>query len=975
MGAVDLVVQIEAPPSVAAGLQRVGRAGHQVGAVSRGVVFPKHRGDLLSCAVVAERMHAGLIEEMRYPRNPLDVLAQQIVAMVAMDAVAGRRPGRAGPPGRALRRAARPRALEATLDMLSGRYPSTAFAELRPRIVWDRAADLLTGRPGAQRLAVTSGGTIPDRGPVRGLPGRRRAGAPGSASWTRRWSTSRGSATSSCSAPPPGASRRSRPDRVLVSPAPGAAARMPFWKGDQPGPPGRAGPGDRRQAARARQARPRRRPRADLRRRPGWTPWAVDNLLSYVDEQREATRHLPDDRTVLVERFRDELGDWRLAVHCLLGAKVNGAWALAIGRRLTERYGVDAQVLPSDDGIVVRLPDMVDTSGLDAPPGADLVVFDPDEIAAAGRGVDRRLGDVRRPVPRVRRPVAAAAPPRPAPPPAAVAAAPAGGPTARRGPRVRRLPGHPGGGPRVPAGRARRARPGRADARHRRPAGPAGRGGDASGRRRSPGRCSSATSAPSSTAATCRWPNGGRPRWRWTPPCSASCWAGWSCASCSTRRWWSRPSAGCSGSTAARTLRDAEDVVELLRVLGDLSTAECVARGAAGRLARRAGRAPGACRRSAIAGEARWSSSRTPAGSATRSGWRCRSGWPSAYLEPVRRPDRRPGRPLRPHPRPVHRRRPARPGSASGVFVVEQALKRLGRRRPGDRRRVHAGHVAGAAAAPSGATPRCCGCCAGGRWPRCAARSSPCRRPRWPRFLPRWQQVGSAGPRRRGGGRGARAAAGRARSRPRPGNGWCCRPGSPTTPRPTSTSSCASGEVLWAGPGSIPGGDGWIAFAWADVGAAAAAAADRRVRRRPGARRACSTRSAAAQALFFRPARRATARRDRRRPTSRRAGGAVGPGLGRPGLQRHARPGPGAARRRRRPQARAAAPVAGTAPPARLPASRLSPGLAGHRRGPGRRPRPAAGTGCPTATPTRPAGPPRSPRRCWSATACSPGAR
>ena len=377
MGAVDLVVQIEAPPSVAAGLQRIGRAGHQVGAVSRGVVFPKHRGDLLSCAVVAERMHAGLIEEMHYPRNPLDVLAQQIVAMVSMDE------WHLGDLASLIRRAAPfaelpTSALEATLDMLSGRYPSTAFAELRPRLVWDRTTDVLSGRPGAQRLAVTSGGTIPDRG-LFGvfLAGSERAARVGELDEEMVYESRIGDVFLLGSS-----SWRIEditPDRVLVSPAPGAAARMPFWKGDQQGRPvelGRAIGAKLREVAK----HGPQKAAADLAD-TGLDAFAVANLLSYVDEQRESIRHLPDDRTVVVERFRDELGDWRLAVHCLLGAKVNGAWGLAIARRVQERYGVEAQILPSDDGIVVRLPDVVDANGIDAPPGADLVAFDPDEIA------------------------------------------------------------------------------------------------------------------------------------------------------------------------------------------------------------------------------------------------------------------------------------------------------------------------------------------------------------------------------------------------------------------------------------------------------------------------------------------------------------------------------------------------------------------------------------------------------------------
>ncbi|WP_435820816.1 Lhr family helicase [Micromonospora chersina] len=372
MGAVDLVVQIEAPPSVAAGLQRVGRAGHQVGAVSRGVVFPKHRGDLLSCTVVAERMGAGAIEELHYPRNPLDVLAQQIVAMVALE------PWRLGDLAVLVRRAAPfaelpDSALHAVLDMLSGRYPSTAFAELRPRLVWDRAADVLTGRPGAQRLAVTSGGTIPDRG-LFGvfLAGAERAARVGELDEEMVYESRVGDVfllgSSSWRI------EEITPDRVLVSPAPGQAARMPFWKGDQLGRPVELG-----RAIGARVRALLRQSDADAvaaLRAGGLDDWAAGNLMTYLREQKEATRSLPDDRTVVVERFRDELGDWRLAVHSVLGARVNGPWALAIGRRLAERYGVDAQVMPSDDGIVVRLPDTAEE-----PPGADVVVFDPEEIA------------------------------------------------------------------------------------------------------------------------------------------------------------------------------------------------------------------------------------------------------------------------------------------------------------------------------------------------------------------------------------------------------------------------------------------------------------------------------------------------------------------------------------------------------------------------------------------------------------------
>ncbi|MCW2701126.1 MAG: associated domain protein [Blastococcus sp.] len=373
MGAVDLVVQVEAPPTVASGLQRVGRAGHQVGAVSRGVLFPKFRGDLVQCALVAERMKAGAIESIRYLRNPLDVLAQQIVAMVS------ERPRTVDDVAAVLRRSAAfsslpDSALHAVLDMLAGRYPSDAFAELRPRLTWDRVTDTLTARAGAQRLAVTSGGTIPDRGlfgvflvGAEGTGGRRvgeldeemvyesRVGDVfllGSSSWRIQDITH---------------------DRVLVTPAPGQPGKMPFWHGDAPGRPlelGRALGAFLREVGSA-------TPEAGLERAraAGLDEWGAANLTAYLAEQKAATGHLPDDRTLLVERFRDELGDWRLVVHSPFGAQVNAPWALVLGARLRERYGVDVASMHSDDGIVLRLPD---TTG--EPPEADLAVLDPDDV-------------------------------------------------------------------------------------------------------------------------------------------------------------------------------------------------------------------------------------------------------------------------------------------------------------------------------------------------------------------------------------------------------------------------------------------------------------------------------------------------------------------------------------------------------------------------------------------------------------------
>ncbi len=395
MGAVDLVVQVESPPSVASGLQRVGRAGHQVGAVSTGVVFPKYRGDLVQSAVVTERMREGRIEALRVPSNPLDVLAQQIVAMTAMDtwqfddllALARRAAPFASLPESAF---------TAVLDMLAGRYPSDAFAELRPRVVWDRVAGTVTGRPGAQRLAVTSGGTIPDRGLfgvfLAGADPKRGGGRVGELDEEMVYESRTGDVFTLGTT-----SWRIEDitrDRVLVSPAPGVPGRLPFWKGDQLGRPLELG---RALGAFVREVGAL--PEEDARLRllaAGLDAWAAQNLLTYLKEQREACGHVPDDRTVVVERFRDELGDWRVVIHSPFGAQVHAPWALALGARLSERYGMDAQVMHADDGIVLRLPD-ADLLGLDlldddasgpgtafdteqSPAGAQDVTFDKGEI-------------------------------------------------------------------------------------------------------------------------------------------------------------------------------------------------------------------------------------------------------------------------------------------------------------------------------------------------------------------------------------------------------------------------------------------------------------------------------------------------------------------------------------------------------------------------------------------------------------------
>lgn len=378
MGAVDLVVQVEAPPTVASGMQRVGRAGHQVGAVSRGVMFPKFRGDLVSCAVVAERMRDGAIEAVRYPRNPLDVLAQHVVAMVALEPWTVQE--LAGLVRRAAPFAALPEsALVAVLDMLAGRYPSEEFGELRPRITWDRVTGELRGRPGAQRLAVTSGGTIPDRGMFAVMtpasdrgPGSRVGELDEEMVYESRVGDTFLLGTSAWRV------EDITHDRVIVVPAPGQPARMPFWKGDAPGRPLELG---RALGKFLREMSTADGPDAAVRAADaGLDAWAASNLAAYLGEQREATRHVPNDRVLLVERFRDELGDWRLVVHSPFGAQVNAPWALAIAARLRERRGVEVQAAHSDDGIVVRLPDAVDSDGADVVVGAEDVLLDPEEV-------------------------------------------------------------------------------------------------------------------------------------------------------------------------------------------------------------------------------------------------------------------------------------------------------------------------------------------------------------------------------------------------------------------------------------------------------------------------------------------------------------------------------------------------------------------------------------------------------------------
>lgn len=393
MGHVDLVIQVAAPPSVASALQRVGRAGHRVGEISRGFFYPKHRGDLLGATVTLAGMRSGTLEPLAIPTNPLDVLAQQTVAACALGPIS------VDSWYEALRRSAPyaelPRALfDSVLEMLAGRYPSDEFAELRPRIIWDRTpteeapSGSIEGRPGAQRLAVTSGGTIPDRGlfPVYLVSGDEERGPKrvGELDEEMVYESRAGEVITL------GASswriEEITHDAVRVSPAPGQPARLPFWHGDRMGRPYALGvqTGAFTRALSSLGATDSAAARLQLEQL-GLDTWAVDNLLAYLREQRESTGAVPSDTRMIVERHRDELGDWRVVLHSPLGYGVHAPWALAVRARIEERYGVDASVMASDDGLILRLPAMEDV-----PPGADLFLFDPDELEAI---VTERVGD------------------------------------------------------------------------------------------------------------------------------------------------------------------------------------------------------------------------------------------------------------------------------------------------------------------------------------------------------------------------------------------------------------------------------------------------------------------------------------------------------------------------------------------------------------------------------------------------------
>ncbi len=379
MGAVDLVLQIESPKSVARGLQRIGRAGHGVGEVSRGRIFPKFRGDLLECAVLVRRMREGAIEPTVVPKNALDVLAQQVVAIVVSAGEEGisveevqalaNRTHSYGELSRQL--------LENVLDMLDGRYPSREFGELRARIVWDRVTGMLRARKGSRQLAIANAGTIPDRGLYMvTLPDGRRVGELdeemvyearagqvfllGASTWRIEEITR---------------------DRVVVTPAPGAPGAVPFWKGDTVGRPKQLG-----EAIGAFSRWAVEQDEQTLARDYDLDERAARNLLAYLREQQAATRVLPSDRAIVLERFRDEIGDWRLCLLSPFGGRVHAAWGLALSARMRERFGVESDAIWTDEGIVMHLPDL-DAEEAEEGGGwgafAELLCIEPQEVEQA----------------------------------------------------------------------------------------------------------------------------------------------------------------------------------------------------------------------------------------------------------------------------------------------------------------------------------------------------------------------------------------------------------------------------------------------------------------------------------------------------------------------------------------------------------------------------------------------------------------
>jgi len=375
MGAVDLVVQIEAPPSVASAMQRIGRAGHHVGAASEGVIFPKYRADLVACATVTRAMHEGLVESTRFLRNPLDVLAQQIVAIVAQPPTPGEMSVeavfhliRGAAPFSSLTRSA----FTGVLDLLAGRYPSDEFADLRPRITWDRAKDTLLPREGSKMLAILNGGTIPDRG----LYGVFLSGSEGKSVRVGELDEEMVFESRTGDTFILGASTwridEITHDRVLVSPAPGQPGKMPFWHGDNAGRPLEFG---RRIGQLVRELRdmPRNAALSRLIREHDLDTMAAENLIRFLADQEIATTVVPDDRNIVIERTRDEMGDWRVCVLTPFGSRIHAPWAMAISGRIRASGGADVEAMWGDDGFVLRFPDS------DASPDSELILIDPEE--------------------------------------------------------------------------------------------------------------------------------------------------------------------------------------------------------------------------------------------------------------------------------------------------------------------------------------------------------------------------------------------------------------------------------------------------------------------------------------------------------------------------------------------------------------------------------------------------------------------
>ncbi len=747
---------------------------------------------------MTERMRQGAIESLRVPANPLDVLAQQLVAMVSMDTWQYDDSAGPGAAGGAVRVAAGV-GVHAVLDMLAGRYPSDAFAELRPRVVWDRVTGAVTGRPGAQRLAVTSGGTIPDRGLfgvfLAGADPKKGGGRVGELDEEMVYESRVGDVftlgTSSWRI------EDITRDRVLVSPAPGVPGRLPFWKGDQLGRPLELG---RAVGAFLREVGSLSPDDARLRLvSAGLDAWAAGSVLAYLDEQRRACGHVPDDRTILVERFRDELGDWRVVVHSPFGAQVHAPWALALGARLAERYGMDAQVMHADDGIVLRLPD-ADLMGLDlldqepagpagpefdseqAPVGAADVLFDKGEVDGV---VTEQVGG------------------------SALFASRFRECSARALLLPRRSPGR-----RTPLWQQRRRAaqllqvasefgsfpivleavreclqdvfdvPGLQELM-----------GDIEARRVR--LVEVTTPEPSPFARSLlfgyvaqflyegirRSRSGGRQHCRWTRGCWPSCWARRSCGSCWTRRCWPSWSRELQWRTEDRRVKDAEGVADALRVLGPLTDGELAERGADPAWAAELAAARRAIR-VRIGGADHWAAVEDAGRLRDALGTALPVGVPEAFTEPVKDPwatcwrgTRAPAAPSRP------RRR--RPGSASArrsrrVPCTGSPRAAVWCRASSTRR----------AWARSGATRRSCAGCGGAHWPRSARSWSRCRRGgagHVPAAVAAHGRGAPAG--RRRSRPGDRAASGRPSSRRPRWKGWCCRPACGTTRPPCSTSS------------------------------------------------------------------------------------------------------------------------------------------------------------------------------------------